>query len=53
MDIGLTSAWNKMFVEQGARSFEIWTGQEMPKQEIYTILEKYLKDDHEILDHNL
>jgi shikimate dehydrogenase len=40
----------KMFVEQGAKSYEIWTGEKMPTDQIYSILEKYLKDDHEIFD---
>jgi shikimate dehydrogenase len=38
----------KMFVEQGAKSYEIWTGETMPVNEVYTILEKYLKDDPEL-----
>lgn len=32
----------KMFVAQGSRSFELWTGQKMPEQEIYDTLQKYL-----------
>lgn len=32
----------RMFVEQGAKSFELWTGQEMPKTKIYKTLESYL-----------
>ena len=40
----------KMFVEQGAKSYEIWTGEKMPSKEIYSILEKYLKNDLEIFD---
>jgi shikimate dehydrogenase len=40
----------KMFVEQGAKSYEIWTGEQMPNEEIYNILEKYLKNDHEIFE---
>lgn len=31
-----------MFVEQGARSFEHWTGEEMDKEKIYKALESYL-----------
>jgi shikimate dehydrogenase len=40
----------KMFVEQGAKSYEIWTGEQMPSEKIYTILEKYLKNDQKIFD---
>ncbi|MBL1213533.1 MAG: shikimate dehydrogenase [Ignavibacteriae bacterium] len=40
----------KMFVEQGAKSYEIWTGEKMPTDEIFTILQKYLKEDHDIFD---
>ncbi len=32
----------KMFVEQGAKSYELWTGQEMPKDKIFKTLEAYL-----------
>ncbi|MCX7797031.1 MAG: shikimate dehydrogenase [Melioribacter sp.] len=32
----------KMFVEQGAKSYEIWTGQQMPKDKVYKALESYL-----------
>ncbi len=32
----------KMFVEQGAKSFEIWTGQEMDKAKVYRAIESYL-----------
>lgn len=31
-----------MFVEQGARSFEYWTGEKMDKEKIYKALESYL-----------
>jgi shikimate dehydrogenase len=33
----------KMFVEQGAKSFELWTGEKMQKEKIYKTLESYLK----------
>ncbi len=33
----------KMFVEQGAKSFELWTGEKMQKEKIYSTLESYLK----------
>ncbi len=32
----------KMFVEQGAKSYEIWTGEQMPKEKVYKALESYL-----------
>lgn len=32
----------KMFVEQGAKAYELWTGEEMPKDKIYKTLEAYL-----------
>jgi shikimate dehydrogenase len=32
----------KMFVEQGARSFELWTGQQMEKEKVYRAIESYL-----------
>lgn len=32
----------KMFVEQGAKSYEMWTGEQMPKEKIYKALESYL-----------
>jgi len=32
----------KMFVEQGAKSFELWTGKQMPKTEIYEMLKSQL-----------
>ncbi len=31
-----------MFVEQGARSFELWTGEQMPVEKIYHTLKSYL-----------
>ncbi len=34
----------KMFVEQGARAYELWTGETMPKAKIYLELEKKLKE---------
>ncbi|PJA95526.1 MAG: shikimate dehydrogenase [Ignavibacteriales bacterium CG_4_9_14_3_um_filter_34_10] len=33
----------RMFVEQGAKSFELWTGEEFPKEKIYKTLSSYLK----------
>lgn len=33
----------RMFVEQGAKSFELWTGEEFPKEKIYKTLLSYLK----------
>lgn len=33
----------KMFVEQGANSFELWTGKPMPKVEVYESLKEQLK----------
>lgn len=33
----------KMFVEQGAKSFELWTGEKMQVDKIYSTLESYLK----------
>ena len=35
----------KMFVEQGAKSFELWTGKKMPRQEITESLKEQLKRD--------
>jgi shikimate dehydrogenase len=35
----------KMFVEQGAKSFELWTNQTMPKAKIYQLIEEKLKTD--------
>lgn len=32
----------RMFVEQGARSFELWTGEKMPVDKIYKTLQNYL-----------
>ena len=32
----------RMFVEQGAKAFELWTGHEMPKDKIYKTLQSYL-----------
>lgn len=34
-----------MFVEQGARSFELWTGEKMPVKKIYKTLEYYLEKE--------
>ncbi|MBN1300823.1 MAG: shikimate dehydrogenase [Melioribacteraceae bacterium] len=34
----------KMFVEQGARSYELWTGEKMMVEKIYKTLESYLED---------
>ncbi|GJQ61731.1 MAG: shikimate dehydrogenase [Melioribacteraceae bacterium] len=34
----------KMFVEQGARAFELWTGEKMPVDSVYDLLEKELLD---------
>jgi shikimate dehydrogenase len=33
----------RMFVEQGAKSFEMWTGEEFPKERIFKTLSSYLK----------
>lgn len=33
-----------MFVEQGAKSFELWTGQEFPREEIYKMLKENLEE---------
>jgi len=33
----------KMFVEQGAKSFELWTEQQMPKEKIYKTLQSYME----------
>ncbi|VAX28806.1 Shikimate 5-dehydrogenase I alpha [hydrothermal vent metagenome] len=35
----------KMFVEQGARSFELWTGKPMPVEEVYAALKSQLKEE--------
>ena len=32
----------KMFVEQGAKSYELWTGEQMPKEKVLRTLESYL-----------
>jgi shikimate dehydrogenase len=32
----------KMFVEQGAKSYELWTGEEMQKEKVYRAIESYL-----------
>lgn len=32
-----------MFVEQGAKSFELWTNEEMPKEKIFLTLKSYLE----------
>jgi len=41
----------KMFLEQGAKSFELWTGEIMPKEEIYNILKQELLTRPEKIDH--
>ena len=33
----------KMFVEQGAKSYELWTGEKMPIDKIYNTLQAYLE----------
>ena len=33
----------EMFVEQGKKSFELWTGEKMPSEKIYLTLKKYLE----------
>jgi shikimate dehydrogenase len=33
----------KMFIEQGSKSFELWTGEQMPTNKIYGTLQSYLK----------
>lgn len=33
----------KMFVEQGAKSFEMWTDHEMPKEKIYKTIQSYME----------
>lgn len=33
----------KMFIEQGAKSFELWTDKEMPKEKIYTAIKSYMQ----------
>ncbi len=37
----------KMFVEQGARSYELWTEETMPKAKIYLLLEEQLHNNIE------
>lgn len=32
----------KMFIEQGAKSFELWTDQEMPKEKVYKTIQSYM-----------
>ena len=32
----------KMFIEQGAKSYELWTGEKMPIEKVYSALESYL-----------
>ena len=32
----------KMFIEQGAKSFEMWTDKEMPKEKVFRTLQSYL-----------
>jgi shikimate dehydrogenase len=32
----------KMFVEQGAKSYEMWTGEQMQKEKVYRAIESYL-----------
>lgn len=32
----------KMFIEQGAKSFELWTDQEMPKDKVYKTIQSYM-----------
>ncbi|MCL4549006.1 MAG: shikimate dehydrogenase [Bacteroidetes bacterium] len=32
----------RMFVEQGAKSYELWTGEQMPKEKVLLALESYL-----------
>jgi len=34
----------QMFVEQGARAFELWTGEKMPVESVYSLLEKKLAE---------
>ncbi len=33
----------RMFVEQGAKSFELWTGEKMPNKKIYDTILQYMK----------
>ncbi len=37
----------KMFVEQGAKSFELWTGLEMPRERFYEVIENELQKEIE------
>ncbi len=37
----------KMFVEQGALSYELWTGEKMPKAKVYLLLEETLQRQRE------
>ena len=32
----------RMFVEQGAKSYELWTGEQMPKEKVLLALKSYL-----------
>ncbi|MFC1493117.1 shikimate dehydrogenase [candidate division KSB1 bacterium] len=41
---GLTISGLSMFVEQGAKSFRIWTGKVMPRKKIYEILKDRLAE---------
>lgn len=41
-----------MFLEQGAKSFELWTGETMPREDIYEILKKELLLKQENLEDN-
>lgn len=34
----------RMLVEQGAKSYELWTGEQMPIEKIYSTLKAYLED---------
>ncbi|MBU2505209.1 MAG: shikimate dehydrogenase [Bacteroidetes bacterium] len=35
----------RMFIAQGSRSFELWTGQEMPNKKIYKTLKGYMEGE--------
>lgn len=39
-----------MFLEQGAKSFELWTGETMPRDEIYEVLKKELLSKPEMIE---